>query len=582
MATKLSDNEFRHKLNALDIGITVIGTYQKSNYRIAVKCDKCGLEWSPYANSLLMGHGCPKCAGKMQKTHAEFVEELRLLRDDVIIIDRYVRALQKAKFRCLKCGHEWDVTPAHILSGRGCPACAHSRKGASQRLTMELFLERLYRIDPNLVVMDGGMYVNYKTPMPLRCNACKYEYVIKPCDVLDSGGCPSCHRACTSFFEQFIYYTLVSLLGSSNVISRDKTAIGAELDIYIPDLKAAIEPGSWYWHKTLVERDREKHRLCKEKGIKLITLYDHYDEPTVPFDNCFVTNCDLTSLRSRDELIRITKTILSEFDLDINLNASEWEEIKRKAKMDSRRMTTEEFKKEMVEINEKVEIIGEYTKANDKIKARCRVCGHEWYVAPTTLRQGTGCRRCVGTLKITHGQFVERLNILQPNMTPLTEYVDMKTHIKIECKDCGYIWSTKPLHLVKKSGRTGCPKCSGRARRTSDEFIAEIARLSPTIQIIGPYIRTYKPLLVQCAECNRIWQALPTTLLKGSGCKSCKSKNAIRQNSRKVKCITTGEIFTSISEAARKCNVSFTSISKCCKNGIEQKYAGGQEWEYVF
>lgn len=248
---------------------------------------------APVGGSLLRGHGCPKCAGTMRKSHAEFVEELKSRRDDVIIVGPYVKALEKTRFRFLKCGHEWDVTPAHILNGRGCPLCAHSRRGASQRLTMERFLKRLHKIDRNLVVREGGKYVNYTTPIPLRCNACKYEYEVKPSDVLHGGGCPNCHRACTSFPEQFIRHAFVRMLGESEVLSRDKTAAGVELDVCIPALRAAVEPGSWYWHRNLVERDREKRLLCERKGIRLITVYDHYDETAVPFDDCLVTPCDL-------------------------------------------------------------------------------------------------------------------------------------------------------------------------------------------------------------------------------------------------------------------------------------------------
>lgn len=70
-----------------------------------------------------------------------------------------------------------------------------------------------------------------------------------------------------------------------------------------------MEPGSWYWHRNLVERDREKRLLCERKGIRLITVYDHYDETAVPFDDCLVTPCDLASRRNMDKLVAVTKTL---------------------------------------------------------------------------------------------------------------------------------------------------------------------------------------------------------------------------------------------------------------------------------
>ena len=88
---------------------------------------------------------------------------------------RYAKALEKTKFRFLKCGHECDITPAHVLSGRGCPECGRSQKGASQRLTMEIFLERLHKIDPNLVASEGATYINNHTLMPLQSLICSYS-----------------------------------------------------------------------------------------------------------------------------------------------------------------------------------------------------------------------------------------------------------------------------------------------------------------------------------------------------------------------------------------------------------------------
>lgn len=417
--------------------------------------------------------------------------------------------------------------------------------------------------------------------MPLGCKECGYEYEITPHDVLSHRGCPNCHRACTSFFEQFIYHTCIYLLGETKVTSMDRIAIGYELDIYIPELKVAIEPGSWYWHKNLVIRDREKQILCKEKGIRLVTLYDHYDDSGVPFDDCFVTPCALTARRNMDKLIELTGCILAEFGLDSDLGVHEWDEIKKCAQKDSKRMTTKDFKKELAGISDKIVIIGDFTGANDRLRAQCKTCNHEWQVTPTSLRAGSGCPKCAGRLKITHNQFVERLNLLQPNMMVLSEYIDSDIKITITCKVCSYIWSTRPYHLTGISARTGCPKCSNRARSTHDDFVEEIARLSPVLKIMGTYVNRKTPLWVQCGGCSKIWQPHPGSLLKGSSCKNCKSKKAILRRSRKVRCIITGEIFNTLREAAAKYNISSSAICMCCHKNPKRKHAGGREWEYI-
>lgn len=182
MVKKKSHIDFLSELNAQNSKITVLGTYKNFNLKIAVKCGQCGCEWSPTAGNLL-------------------------------------------------CGHECDITPAHILSGRECPKYGRSRRGESQRLTIEKFLERIHRIDPNLVLREGGIYINNRTLIPLCCKVCGYEYEIPPHDALNSRGYPNCHRACTSFLEQFIYHSFARVLGKSKVTSREKTAIGLELDI---------------------------------------------------------------------------------------------------------------------------------------------------------------------------------------------------------------------------------------------------------------------------------------------------------------------------------------------------------------
>ena len=95
MAKKKTHIDFCHELKAKNLKVTVLGIYKDYNSKIAVRCDKCGCEWSPRAGSLLHGHGCPKCAGVKLKSHSEFVKDLKSQRDDVIITGRYVKALEK-------------------------------------------------------------------------------------------------------------------------------------------------------------------------------------------------------------------------------------------------------------------------------------------------------------------------------------------------------------------------------------------------------------------------------------------------------------------------------------------------------
>ena len=582
MVKKKSHSEFIQEFKAINSAITVLGIYKNNKSKIAVKCNRCGWEWSPAATSLLRRHGCPQCAGVKQKNHQEFVEELRSKRDDVIIISPYVKALQKSKFKFLKCGHECEITPAHILSGRGCPVCSFARRGASQRLTMSIFLERLHAIDPNLVILGNGKYINNRTHIPLICKACGKEYNIRPHDILSYHGCPNCHKSNTSYFEKFIYHSFIHILGKSHVISRDKTVIGAELDIYLPGLKAAIEPGSWYWHKNQLEKDRNKHLLCENKGIRLITIYDRYNNTTtIPFDHCLTTPYDLSLPRNTNKLIEMTLKVMSEFGLNPNIDINDWEKIRIKAQIDSRRITTQKFKQELSRINSNVEIIGDFIRSNIKLPVRCKICNYEWTATPSSLRLGSGCPQCAGTLKITHEQFVAKLQVLQPDIIPLTKYINCKTKITVRCNVCNHIWSTQPYHLTAKSGRTGCPKCSRKVRKSHDDFVEEIARLSPSIKIIGTYMNTNNPILVQCRKCNNMWYSYPGNLLKGSGCKKCKVQETTMQKRKKVICIDTGEIFNTLQEAAAKYHISNSSICMCCNNYPKHSHAGGLRWAYM-
>jgi hypothetical protein len=62
------------------------------------------------------------------------------------------------------------------------------------------------------------------------------------------------------------------------VIRQERTILKpAELDLYLPDYKVAIEYSGMYWHSDVHNRTHtalSKYKMCKDKGIRLITLYN--------------------------------------------------------------------------------------------------------------------------------------------------------------------------------------------------------------------------------------------------------------------------------------------------------------------
>ena len=89
-------------------------------------------------------------------------------------------------------------------------------------------------------------------------------------DLLRGKGCPECNHTSTSFVEQLLFLSLKNVLGEKEVLTRSKSVIGKELDIYIPKKQYAVEYGAWFWHKNRLKNDENyyvraallKNKLC--------------------------------------------------------------------------------------------------------------------------------------------------------------------------------------------------------------------------------------------------------------------------------------------------------------------------------
>lgn len=70
-------------------------------------------------------------------------------------------------------------------------------------------------------------------------------------------------------------------------------------------------------------------------------------------------------------------------------------------------------------------------------------------------------------------------------------------------------------------------------KKTHDEYVADVARVNPNIEVVGKYISSRVCTLHKCKICGNEWMANPNGILKGKGCPLC-SANAMKTHEKYV------------------------------------------------
>lgn len=156
--------------------------------------------------------------------------------------------------------------------------------------------------------------------------------------------CPYCTRMHTSFAERYIYHALDSVI--DNVERNYKKLNGRlELDVYIPDYHLAIEYDGYNWHNKPINFEfstdsKEQHKtdVCKEKGIRLIHIYDGGDTDDIEFKNDIISFNYKDSLRYK-QLNSIVNLILNELCINKQVD---FEDIKERALSERKAVSLED------------------------------------------------------------------------------------------------------------------------------------------------------------------------------------------------------------------------------------------------
>ncbi len=452
---------FKDRLRTSNPSITLCGEYVNGKTKVLFECEVCGYQWSAFPGNVLRGvSGCPRCSKKERYTTQSFKEKMHIVNPNIRILGEYENCKTKIECECMLCGYRWEATSASLLQGKGCHRCA-----GQERYTTDSFIKSIAKINSNVTVL--GEYINNKTKILCRCNVCGHSWEASPSVLIRGGGCPNCCHIGTSFAEQFICNSLKVVLGDENVLSRDKTAIGKEIDIYIPSYRFAIEFNGWEWHKNKFKQDNEKAFLCKEKGIDILFIYDACPAKELPIESNYLTfTNDLGSELHYTTLKEIVRHVCNHMSLqaDINqkgINSVAWDNITKEAILNSRRKTTEKFKKELSLINQDITILGEYVSTHKNIACECKKCGHKWEAAPANLLRGKGCPRC-SKRKYTKDSFEEELKKYNSNIIVLGDFVTVNKKTLCQCTVCGHKWRPRLSGLL---GYRGCPACARQRQK---------------------------------------------------------------------------------------------------------------------
>lgn len=462
-----------------------------------------------------------------RKTHQEFITELNQNNQKVIVRGTYVNYSTKVEVACKKCNHVWLAWPESLLKGHGCPICANNVKKSH-----ETFLWEMSNYNPHIEII--GQYQTALTPLKVRCRICGNEWMAKPNRLLNGAQCMNCVKPHTSFMEQFILLAFRQVLGYENVKSRNTTAIGVELDIYVPSAQLAIEPGSWLYHEKKVDNiDLIKREKCALAGVRLITIYDTYPkDKEAPFDdNCFVFDGFLNE-PGYSRLINLTKNIL--FDIGCNNVSCNWSKIARNAYEACHYNSNEAFLDNLMVVAPNIEPLEEYKGSNVPILVRNKLCEHPaWKARPYTLLKGIGCPICgrekaAKTRVRTHEQFIEELKIVHPMISVVSNYITISERINVRCNVCGREWSPRAYSLLQGKG---CPHCSAiegarkrkkrLAQKTTEQFKEELRAINQTVEILGEYKNNKTKILARCITCGYEWEVVPASLLNGHSCPIC-------------------------------------------------------------
>lgn len=264
-----------------------------------IVCPKHGVFQQYSAQLRKNGAGCPSC-GEERRVQSrrmrpeDFVAQACQIHGNVYDYSKtcYVNMKTKVTVSCKEHGPFLISPIKHLHDMQGCPSCGEAKRG--RRLTdvnvgalaaatskikhAALFVSRAIEVHGGLYDYSQVDYNGVKQPVTILCKKHGAFQQRPEKHLYEAQGCPRCGQKSSGEEEVSKF-----LAGMVTIDARNRALIAPrELDIYMPDQQLAVEYCGMYWHSVGAQEDIakqkcrhvEKYQLCKDAGVRLITLYE--------------------------------------------------------------------------------------------------------------------------------------------------------------------------------------------------------------------------------------------------------------------------------------------------------------------
>ena len=501
------EKEWDYAENTTDINEYVVGSAKKVHWI----CSKCQCKWETTVRSRTQKNaGCPECSEKQRTANRikTFIAKNGCVNDETLLKQwDYKRNAEIGLFpetttpgsnkfawwKCDVCGCSWQAKIVNRKNGRGCPACAHQGvfTGINDLCTTHPDLAKEWDYEENGDLLPQNVSYGMGKKVGWKCSV-GHKYKATILHRSSGTNCPVCNSGRqTSFAEQTVYYYIKKLF--PNAINRYKDIFdnGMEIDIYIPDIRYAIEYDGSFWHKSSkYDREKKKYEICQFNHIKLIRIKatkdgGFSDVMCYADDTLFLKEDDTTALQL---LIQDLYFKLSNLSMPSTHPMIRWRETVETVNVERDRYKILDYRSNICDSFEYnyPQLAAEWhpTKNGDltpnqfKSKSsfvawwKCSKCDYEWRTSISNRSKGTGCSKCRGDNNLEDGQY---------NAIKIYQYTSAGTFIR------GWksIAEASRGTNINASGITACAKgkrAIAKGYRWSYEQLEELPPLVPKLK----------------------------------------------------------------------------------------------------